>query len=30
MSKIIELFGGKILDLTHFVALIPNDITVEN
>ncbi|MGL5796085.1 MAG: hypothetical protein ACRC06_17125 [Waterburya sp.] len=30
MSKIIELSSGKILDLAHFVALIPNDITVEN
>ncbi len=30
MSKTIELSTGKIIDLSRFVALIPNDDTTEN
>lgn len=30
MSKTIELSTGKIIDLSRFVALIPNDETAEN
>lgn len=30
MSKTIELSNGKIIDLSRFVALIPNDQTPEN
>ncbi|MEO0845745.1 MAG: hypothetical protein AAFY50_04885 [Cyanobacteria bacterium J06648_1] len=30
MNKIIELPTGKVIDLSRFVALIPNDDTTEN